>query len=303
MEYKDYYKILEVEKTANAESIKKAYRKLANKYHPDKNPNNKEAEDKFKEINEANEILSDPEKRKKYDTLGSDWNRYRQSGGTGGFDDFFRNTSGGSQMNYQDLSDFFSQMGGGSIFEEIFGDMTGGSKSRNRARKGRDVKAELTILLSESYSGVQKIIEIGGNQLRINLKPGITDKQTLRLKGKGQQGVNGGVNGDLLLTINVAPHPKFELKGEDIYTTQVIDLYTALLGGKVKIETLKGSINLTIPPETPNNKLLRLKDLGMPKYSDPSQFGSLYLKIEVQLPTNLNQREKELFTELSELRK
>lgn len=303
MEYKDYYKILEVEKTANAESIKKAYRKLANKYHPDKNPNNKEAEDKFKEINEANEILSDPEKRKKYDTLGSDWNRYRQSGGTGGFDDFFRNTSGGSQMNYQDLSDFFSQMGGGSIFEEIFGDMTSGSKSRNRARKGRDVKAELTILLSESYSGVQKIIEIGGNQLRINLKPGITDKQTLRLKGKGQQGVNGGVNGDLLLTINVAPHPKFELKGEDIYTTQVIDLYTALLGGKVKIETLKGSINLTIPPETPNNKLLRLKDLGMPKYSDPSQFGSLYLKIEVQLPTNLNQREKELFTELSELRK
>ncbi len=303
MEYKDYYKTLGVEKNASPEEVKKAYRKLANKFHPDKNPNNKEAEDKFKEVNEANEVLSDPEKRKKYDTLGSDWNRYRQSGGTGGFDDYFRNATGGSQMNYQDLNDIFSQMEGGSIFEQIFGNMAGNGNSRTRSRKGRDVKAELTILLNEAYTGVQKVIEIGGKQLRIHIKQGISDGQVLRMPGKGSAGSKGAENGDLLLTIKVAPHPKWERKGNDLYATQPIDLYTALLGGKVQIETLKGSINITIPSETPNSKVLRLKDMGMPHYDNPAQFGSLFLKIDVQLPANLSQEEKALLSQLAELRK
>jgi len=303
MDYKDYYGVLGVDKKASPEEIKKAYRKLANKYHPDKNPGSKEAEDKFKEINEANEVLSDTEKRKQYDMLGANWNRYRQGGGSGGFDDFFRNATGGSQMNFDNLSDLFEQMGGsGSIFDQIFGNM--GGNARTRARKGRDVQGEITISLEEAFAGVQKIIETGtGEQLRLNIKPGIENGQTLRIPGKGGTGANGGPNGNLYLTIHIAPNPNWERKGNDLYSKLPIDLYTALLGGKVQVHTLKGSLNITIPPETPNGKVLRLKDMGMPHYQNPALFGNLYVTVQVLLPQNLTPQEKDLISQLAALRK
>lgn len=301
MDYKDYYSILGVDKKATQEEIKKAYRKLANKYHPDKNPDSKTAEDKFKEVNEANEVLSNPDKRKQYDTLGANYNRYRQGGGSGGFDDFMRNTAGGTQMNFDNLSDLFGQMGGSSIFEQIFGNM--GGSGRTRARKGRDVQAEITISLEEAYNGTQKVIEIGGKQLRFSIKPGIEDGQTLRIAGKGGVGSGGGPSGNLYLIVRIAPNADWERRGNDLYTTLPVDLYTALLGGKVRVNSLKGGININIQPETPNGKVLRLKDLGMPHYDNPTQFGALYATVQVQLPVNLNDEEKKLISRLAALRK
>ncbi|HRI28862.1 MAG TPA: J domain-containing protein [Chitinophagales bacterium] len=302
MQYKDYYQILGVDKNATPDEIKKAYRKLANQYHPDKNPDNKTAEEKFKEINEANEVLSDPEKRKQYDMLGANWNRYRQGGGAGGFDDFFRSAGGGTYTNFDNLSDIFSQMGGGSIFEQIFGGMMGGSNTRQRARKGSDLKTELTITLADAYHGTQKVIDTGTQQLRLTIKPGVEDGTTLRIPGKGRAGSNGAPAGNLLIAVKVLPQQGWERKGDDLYGTLPISVYTAVLGGKTTIETPAGSITLTVPPETPNGKTLRLKDKGMPVYDQPGKFGSMYVTISVQLPTNLTAKEKELFAQLAALR-
>lgn len=315
MEYKDYYKVLGVKKTATQDEIKKAYRKLALKYHPDKNRDNKEAEDKFKELNEANEVLSDKDKRKKYDELGENWKYYQQSGGAQdqGFDwsQYANQGSGYTQYSYgSDQGDSFGGSNFSDFFETLFGGggfSSSGRGGRSRAGRanirGEDLNAEMSISLEDAYKGTEKMFDLSGQSIKLKIKPGITSGQTLRLSGKGGKGVSGGSPGDLLLIIHVLQDPVYERKGDDLYTDVKVDLYTAVLGGKASIKTFKGNINLNIPKEAQSGKVLRLQGLGMPKYGKTNEFGDMYAKIIVETPVNLSEKELKLFKELSELRK
>ena len=308
MEFKDYYKILGVEKNATRDEIKKAYRKLAMKYHPDHNQGNKEAEEKFKQITEANEVLIDPEKRKKYDTLGSNWKQY-QSGGQG-FDSFYSNFGGGgrgSQYKFSgDFEDIFGNVSGFSDFFESFfggGRAHPGGAARPQNRKGQDYEAALYIPLIEAYNGITKELAIAGKKVRINLEAGTKDGKRLRLKGLGGEGQNGGERGDLFLTINIEKDPYFELDGDNLYYDLYLDLYTAVLGGKMFVRTLNGkTVNVTIPAGTESGKTLRLKGLGYPLSKNKDSFGDLLVRIRIELPTNLSSEEKKLFNKLASLR-
>jgi curved DNA-binding protein len=307
MNYKDYYKILGVTKDASAKEIKKAYRKLAARHHPDKNPDNKEAEEKFKEINEANEVLSDIEKREKYDTLGSNWEAYQHTG-----DDWRdyanqqkqqrRYSRGGSSEFYRDSrGEDFS-----SFFETFFG---GGRQTRRQGRaqernvfKGSDVQAELPITLFEAYKGSKRTFEINNEKLRINIKPGSYEGQKLKIKGKGQPGANGGPRGDLYILVAIQPDFNFQRKGDNLLYEANVDIYTAILGGKIEIPTMSHSVKITIPEGIDIEKTLRLKGKGMPKYRNPKQYGDLLVKLKIDLPKILSQEEKELFEKLKAIR-
>ncbi|PSR56937.1 molecular chaperone DnaJ [Adhaeribacter arboris] len=304
MDYKDYYKILEVDKKASKEQIKKQYKKLARKYHPDVNPGNKEAEEKFKAINEAHEVLSDDEKRQKYDTLGADWQRYQQTGGrTGGFDwsQYAQQggNAGGGFYSFQeegeggDFSDFFSS---------IFGERRSGNRRSSMRAKGQDFSAELTVFMEEAYHGVKKTFTINDKNLRINVKPGVEDGQVIRLKGNGGPGRNGSEPGDLYITLRVPPDPRFTRQGNDIHLEVQVPVYRAALGGDILVDTLGGQLKLKIKPETKNGTLLRLKGKGFPVYNQPGQFGDLFVKVVLQLPEGLSEKEKELFKQLAQLR-
>ena len=305
MEYKDYYKILGVERKASADEIKKAYRKLAVKYHPDKNPNNKAAEEKFKEMNEANDVLSDPEKRKKYDELGENWNQYQQQGGRQGDFDWskWQNTGGGQRKTYSSDEDIFGNEGD---FSDFFSNIFGGTQARGgrtqQPRKGNDFEAELNISLEEAYTGTTRQLETDGEKLQIKIKPGVKEGQTLRLKGKGGQGMNNGLRGDVFLKVHVEVHPHFERKDDDLYCDIPVELYTAVLGGKALIRTLKGNIRIDIAKETESGKTLRLKGMGMPKFGKENEFGDLYAKVKITIPKNLSKEEIELFEKLSKIK-
>jgi curved DNA-binding protein len=316
MTYKDYYKVLGIGKMATTEEIKKAYRKLANKYHPDKTKGDKTAEEKFKDINEANGVLSDPVKRKKYDQFGADWKHYQEAGAQpGGFDwskyasghgGQARHTDGGQAhtMSQEEFSTMFGEEGAGDIFETIFGQRSGESRGkRNRAIKGEDFEAETTLSLEEAYHGSTRFLKIHSQTIKIIMKPGIMDQQVLRLEGKGGRGLNGGPNGDLYITIKVALHPEFQRRGNDLYCDRSVDLYTAVLGGKARIKTLKDTVNVDVTKETPNGKMLRLLGLGMPVYGTKNEFGNLYVTIIIRLPDHLSEQEIELFRKLSALQK
>src|ERR1700704_1581619 len=268
MEYKDYYKILGVDKSATQEQIKKAYRKLAVKYHPDKNPGDKSAEEKFKEISEANEVLSDPEKRKKYDELGENWKYYEQHGGEPrGFNGRQRSNAGQQYYGNFNAEDFGEEGQFSDFFESIFGSGYSGSSTRSsRPRKGQDVHAEMEITLEEAFHGTTRQVSLDDEKLNIKFKPGIKEGQIIRLKGKGGKGINGAPNGDVLITIHLAPHPKFELKGNDLYFDSYMDVYTAVLGGKVAVQTIDKTVQVNIPAGTDSNKTFRLKNMGMPFY-------------------------------------
>jgi curved DNA-binding protein len=303
---KDYYKILGIPKNASGEEIKKAYRKLAIKYHPDKNPGNKQAEEKFKEISEANDVLSDPEKRKKYDQFGEDWARY-ETAGAGNFGNQYQSSGSGGgtyTMNEEDLKNMFGGTDSFSdIFENIFSTRGARGSYRKQSFKGSDINAEMEISLEEAFRGTKQNFTINNHSLSIALKPGIKDQQVLKLKGKGEPGINGSTAGDLYLTIRIKPHPLFERKGDDLYTDAHVDLYTAVLGGKAEIKTLDGALKIDIPEETQNDKVLRLRGKGMPVYDRSQGQGDLYIKIKVGLPSKLSSKEKELFKQLLKLRK
>ncbi len=308
MEFKDYYKILGVEKSASQDEIKKAFRKLAMKYHPDRNQDNKNAEEKFKQVTEANEVLSDPEKRKKYDSLGSNWKQYQSRGQ--GFDDFYSNYGrggGGAQYSYSgNLDDLFGNISGFSDFFESFFGRSGtatGRTQRVRSRKGQDFEATLYIPLIETYNGTTKEISVGGKRVRVKISPGTKDGKKLRLKGLGNEGMNGGEKGDLYLTLKIEKDPYFELDGNNLYYDLYVDLYTAVLGGKKQVITLSGkTVNITIPKGTDSGKLLRLKGLGFPNSENSNIYGDLLVRIKVELPQNLTIEEKELFKKLASFR-
>ena len=308
MNYKDYYKDLGVGKNATAAEIKKAYRALANKYHPDKTKGDKIAEEKFKDINEANEVLSDPVKRKKYDQFGADWKQYEAAGAQPGGFDWSKYASGrGGQTRRTSANESdstFTDEGVGDLFEMLFGQHSGQKRGRRSVvLKGEDLEAETTLSLEEAYHGSTRFLKINDQTIKIIIKPGIMDQHVLRLEGNGGRGLNGGPNGDLYITIKVVSHPEFQRKGNDLYCDRPVDLYTAVLGGKARIKTLKNIVNVDIPKETPNGKMLRLLGLGMPVYGTKNEFGNLYVTIVIQLPDHLSEEEIELFRKLSALRK
>jgi curved DNA-binding protein len=310
MDYKDYYKILGVDKNVTKEEIKKQYRKLARKYHPDVNPRDKDAAHRFAEINEANEVLMDDDKRKKYDTLGSDWQRYQSTGHAGDFDWSKYAYAGGGDSRGRtfsegDLNEMFGGLGGFSdFFRSIFGQgsQTYGGQRATFAFKGQDLYAELAIPLEEAYSGSVKVININNKNLRITLNPGIRDGQTIRLKGKGQPGINGGANGDLYITFLVQLHPDYKRISDDLHMEISVSIYTALLGGSLSVQTLSGKFKLNLPPETKNGTVFRLKGRGFPVYGNKRAHGDLYVKVNLRLPESLTSREKELVKELASLR-
>ena len=309
MEYKDYYKILGVDKKASNDQIKKAYRKLAMKYHPDKAKGDKTAEEKFKSINEANEVLSDPEKRKKYDELGSNWQNYQQSGGNSqGFDWSRYANQGGNQYQYSsNFEDVFGNSGYSDFFDMFFGGSFGGERKSRRGGRGsvstmgQDLQAMIEITLKESYSGTSKVFSYNNQSIKLNIKPGISDGQVLKLAGKGGAGIRGGQAGDLLITIKILPDAVFERKGDDLYAKLYVPLYDAILGGKVEFESLKGKVKIDVSKDCSNDKIFRLPKLGMPVYGKSGEFGDLYLTVKIVLPKNLTANERELFLELKKL--
>lgn len=303
MEYKDYYKILGVSKNATAGEIKKAYRKLARKYHPDVNPNDKEAEKKFKEINEANEVLSDPQKRKKYDAYGSDWTKagneqHRAWNQAGGFKQQAYNQSE-ADFDLGDFSEFFRSMFGDSIF----GEQRFRQGGRTSSLKGQDYKAELHMPLAQAYKDSIHILSVNGKKVRITLPAGIKDGQVIKLAGKGSPGIQGGPHGDLYIKIFIDRDDRYKRKGNNVYMNQSVDLYTALLGGDIVIETMGGKMKVKVKEGTQNGSVLRLKNKGFPVYKEPGVFGDLYVKLNIKLPENLSKEEKELVKKLKEIRK
>src|SRR5690554_833976 len=301
MDYKDYYSVLGVDKKATQEEIKKAYRKLALKHHPDKNPGDKTAEDRFKEIAEANDVLSDPEKRKKYDQLGSNWKQYenadfgsygksgprnqRRSYGTGSQEDIFGGGSGFSDF----FESFFGSMGDRMGRE---GDFSFGFDS-----PAADLKGEVPIGLQEAYLGTERIVDLGGEKIKVKIKPGAYEGLKLKVKGKGTQG-KSGTRGDLYLVVRVTPSTGYERKGDDLYIEQPLDVFTALIGGRQEISTLSGKVNIKIDECTPNGKTVRLKGKGMPVYGRPGQYGNLYIMLVIKMPETLTAQQKQVLQQL-----
>lgn len=299
MDYKDYYKILGVDKKASQAEIKKAFRTLAVKYHPDKNPDNKTAEEQFKLANEANEVLGNPEKRKKYDELGENWQQYEKQGNQQGGSPFGGNQGG--QYRYESNgNDTFGQADFSDFFEQFFsgGGRSGGERSQNR--KGGDYETEMEITLEEAYQGTSRTIQVDSEKLRITTKPGSYNDQQLRIKNKGAKGSSEDNRGDLFVRIKVKNNPEFIRKGDDLYHTQTIDLYTAILGGEVLVSTLSGQVKIKIAEGTQNGKSIRLKGKGMPIYDKKDIFGNFYLEIKVQIPDKLTDKQRELFEQLKE---
>jgi curved DNA-binding protein len=305
MEYKDYYKILGVDKNASQQEIKKVYRRLARQYHPDVNPGVKSAEARFKEINEAYEVLSDPEKRKKYDELGSSWQQWQRQGGDPRGFDWSQWSTGGqpgarsTRVEYGDLEDLL----GSDFFRAIFGGMGGAGYGRQpRSRRGQDFEHPVEITLEEAYSGTKRLLQMDDRRLEVTIPPGVDTGSRVRISVEGGAGLGGGSKGDLYLRIAVLPHGAFERKGDDLYCQVPIDLYTAVLGGEVTVPTLKGQVALKIPPETPGGKRFRLKGLGMPNIKNPKVKGDLYAGVAIVLPRGLSKQEKDLFAQLAALR-
>ncbi|QLC65484.1 J domain-containing protein [Flavobacterium sp. LPB0248] len=304
MDYIDYYKVLDVTKSATEADIKKAYRKLARKYHPDLNPNDKEAEKKFKEINEANEVLSNPENRKKYDKYGKDW-KHADEFEKAGYDPNQQQSrqQGGYQYSEGDFSGFGGGDFSGSDFSDFFNSMYGGGKSRSQAKyRGQDFNAELELDLKAAYTTHKQNLTVNGKNIRIAIPAGVENGQIIKIPNHGGPGVNGGPNGDLYITFIISNNSDFKREGNNLYAEAPIDLYTAILGGETYINTFDGKVKIKVPPETQPGTKVKLKGKGFPVYKKENQFGDLYITYTIKLPTKLSNKEKELFEELAKLR-
>ncbi len=294
MEYKDYYKILGVGRKASPEQIKKQYRKLAKMYHPDRNFGNKTAEERFKSVSEAYEVLSDAEKRRKYDELGANWKQYEHEYANAGRGQRF----GRKPQEYSHETFFGGNSGFSDFFEMFFGrGFQHFGEGSGSAQKGSNLTATIQISLEEAYNGSTRLIQINGQSLKVSLKPGVRDGQVLRLRGKGNPGLNGGDPGDLLLKVNIANHPIFLRKDDDLMAELSVDFYTAALGGKVTLRTFKGEVNVPVPEATQAGAILRLKGLGMPVNGTEKTFGCLLLKVKIVLPERLSSEERSLLAQ------
>ncbi len=306
MEYKDYYKVLGVNKNADEKEIKKAYRRLARQYHPDVNPGDKAAEARFKEINEANEVLSDPEKRRKYDELGSNYQSWQQAGGQGsGFDwsQWASGQPGGTRVEYGDLNDLFGRGGFSDFFESIFGGMGGASAGGRRPAAGaRDTEHPIDITLEEAYHGTQRVMSIDSRRLEVKIPAGVKTGSRVRVAGEGHPTGNSSARGDLFLRINVLPHSTFERREDDLFCEVPVQLFTALLGGEVRVPTLAGAVALRIPPGTQAGRSFRLSGQGMPKLRSAQQRGDLYAKVRIVIPDHLSSEEQDLVEKWAKLR-
>ena len=299
MAYIDYYKILGVNKDASKEAIKKAYKKLARKHHPDLNPNDPDAQRRFQEINEANEVLSDPEKRKKYDQYGENWKhaeefekqrqqygQYQGQAGAGSGGGFW--SSGGGFSGDGEFSDFF---------ESLFG-AQGRRRTRSTGLRGQDYNAELQLSLRDAAETHKQVLTVNNKKIRITIPAGVEDGQTIKLSGQGGPGANGGPAGDLYITFVIPEDPVYKREGNNLYRTAPLDLYTAVLGGEQVVETLGGKVKLKVKPETQNNTKVRLRGKGFPVYKQEGQYGDLIVTWSVKIPTDLSDKQKELFREL-----
>jgi curved DNA-binding protein len=294
MVFVDYYKILGIDKTATEKDIKNAYRKLARKYHPDLNPNDKDANAKFQQINEANEVLSDAEKRKKYDQYGKDWQHAEASQKAN--QQYQEQPSGSRQESYtggQSTSDF------SDFFESMFGGARSAGRGRQVKYRGEDYTTELQLDLLAAYETHAQTLTVNGSVIRITIPAGIENGQTIKIAGHGGPGINGGPNGDLYITFSITNHTQFKRLGNDLYTTVDLDLYTAVLGGEITMDTMNGKVKLTVKPETQNGSKVKLKNKGFPVYKSNGLFGDLYITFNIKIPTNLTDKQKTLFAELA----
>ena len=312
MDYRDYYQILGVSRESSAGEIKKAYRKLALKYHPDRNKGQREAEERFKEINEAYEVLGDPQKRAKYNQLGHAYKEWQHAGGApGGFDwgQWAGAAPGGTRVEFGDLGEAFGDFS--DFFRAIFGDMPRGTFTQGGSQRGggsfaaqgRDAQATVEISLEDAYRGTSRLLQQDNRRLEVRIPPGAQTGTRIRLAGEGPR-VRNAAAGDIYLVVQVKPHPRFERQGDDLHTEMAVDLYTLVLGGEVSVSTLDGrQVLLSIPPETQLGQTFRLTGLGMPRLRSGSEQGDLYVRVRVELPTRLAAEEKRLFEELARLRR
>ena len=297
MEYKDYYKILGVDRKASDDEIRKAYRKLAKQYHPDYNPNNKQSEDRFKEINEAYEVLSDSKKRAHYDRLGSDYSQWQRRG-NGDFDwsQYGNGFPGGTRVNMDDLNDLF---GGGGIngFSDFFQTIFGGGGVRTSSRpQTQGYQQELQITLEEAYRGTMRLIQSDGREKQVRIPAGVRTGSKVRVPGVGPQGL------DLYLIVEVTDDPRFERRGNDLHTTATVNVFTAALGGEAEVDTFEGKIKLNIPAGTQPEQVFRLAGRGMPHVKEPKEKGDLFVRVKVQIPKYLSAKQRELLEEASRIK-
>lgn len=317
MKYRDYYEILGVDRNASEKDIKQAYRRLARELHPDVNPGDKQAEERFKQVNEAYEVLSDPEKRAKYDRLGASWQQWQRRGrDSGQFDwsQWFSGTPGGTRVEWSgDLGDLFGGSRRGAFsdfFNVMFGEMGGRGRSRTAEdifgrrgpSRGQDVETAVEITLDEALHGTSRVLERGRRRIRVRIPPGVRTGSKVRIAGEGGASYAGAASGDLYLNVTVRPHAIFERDGNDLRCDVPVDLYTAVLGGEVRVPTLNGDVSLKIPPGTHGGQTFRLRGRGMPKPRNPKQRGNLLATVRIEIPGNLSVRERELFEELAQLR-
>ena len=306
MDFKDYYEILGVSPDADAKTIKQTYRKLARQYHPDVNPGNKEAEEKFKTINEAYQALSNPEQRKKYDELRAQYQRWQQSGRKPqdfNWQNWEAQPGENANVRYatpEDMEDLFGNESPFSdFFSSIFGQTRGRQERSRGPRKGQDVEAEIDLPLEEAYRGATRTVQIGDRRIEARIPPGVRTGSRVRLTGQGGQGRDGGPTGDLYLVVRLLPHPNFELEGDDLHTEVPVDIYTAVAGGEVRVPTLDRPVMLKIPPKTQGGRTFRLRGRGMPKPGDPKTRGDLYVRVKLVLPENMTEEELNTFRSLA----